>query len=89
MYVCVCVCVWWVPSSPGVDLCAGRAVGVDGRLVGFLRLVEAEAVTATVSGAVQLLQQEDHGLVDDAQHPQPVHACEERKGKKNVSARCI
>ncbi|TNN75530.1 hypothetical protein EYF80_014342 [Liparis tanakae] len=42
----------------------------------------AEAVAATVPGAVQLLQQEDHGLVDDAQHPQPVHACQERTGEK-------
>lgn len=57
------------------DLRAGRAVGVERRLVALLRLVEAEAVAPAVPGAVELLQQEDHGLVDDPQHPQPVDTC--------------
>lgn len=62
-----------------MNLCTGRAVGVDGRLIRLLGLVEAEAVAPAVSGAVQLLQQEDDGLVDDSQHPQTVHAWEERR----------
>lgn len=48
-----------------IDLCSGRAVGVDGRLVALLWLVEAEAVAPAVPGAVELLQQEDYGLVDN------------------------
>lgn len=56
-----------------VDLCTGRSVGVDGRFIGFLWFVEAETVAPTVSGAVQLLEQEDHCLMDDSQHPQSIH----------------
>lgn len=67
-----------VSHQPVADLGAGRAAGVERRLVALLRLVEAEAVAAAVAGAVELLQQEDHGLVDDAQHPQSVDTC--RKG---------
>lgn len=44
-------------------------MGVDGRFIGFLWFVETETVAPTVSGAIKLLQQEDHGLVDDSQHP--------------------
>lgn len=66
--------------EPVADLCTGRAVGVDGRLVALLRLVEAEAVAAAVPGAVELLQQEDHGLVDDPQHAQSVDTCHRKQG---------
>lgn len=48
-------------------------MGVDGRFIGFLWFVKAEAVTPTVSGSVKLLQQEDHCLVDDSKHPQSIH----------------
>lgn len=61
-----------------VDLCSGRPVGVDGRFVGFLWFMEAEPVAPTVSGAVKLLEQEDHRLVDDSQHPQSIHTWEEQ-----------
>lgn len=44
-------------------------MGVDGRFIGFLWFVETETVAPTVPGAIELLQQEDHCLVDDSQHP--------------------
>lgn len=53
-------------------------MGVDGRLITFLWFVEAEAVAPTVSGAIKLLQQEDHCLVDNSQHPQSVNTCQSR-----------
>lgn len=48
-------------------------MGVDGRFIGLVRFVEAEAVVVTVSGAVELLKQEDHCLVDNSQHSQPIY----------------
>lgn len=50
-------------------------MGVDERLVGVVRFVEAEAVIVTVSGTVELLKQEDHRLVDKSQHSQPIYTC--------------
>lgn len=52
-------------------------MGVDGRFVGLVRFVKAEAVIVTVSGAVELLKQEDHSLVDNSQHSQPVYTYSE------------
>lgn len=72
-------------SEPVVDLGAGRAVGVEWRLVALLRLMEAEAVAPAVPGAVELLQQEDNGLVDDAQHPQPIDTCAGNKKRVDFS----
>lgn len=54
-------------------------MGVDGRFISFLWFVEAEPVAPTVSGAVKLLQQEDHRLMDDSQHPQSVHTWVEKR----------
>lgn len=66
------ICVFF---KPVVNLCPGRSVGVDGRFIGFVWFVKAEAVVVTVSGAVELLEQEDHGLMDNSQHSQPVNTC--------------
>lgn len=60
-----------------VNLCSGRSVRVDGRFIKLVRFVKAEAVVVTVSGAVKLLKQEDHGLMDNTQHSQPVDTCDE------------
>ena len=57
-----------------VGLCTCRPVGVGRGRGGVAGLVEAEAVAAAVSGATELLEQEDHRLVHHAQHPQAVHA---------------
>lgn len=35
--------------------------------------MEAEAVALAAGGALQLLQQEDDGVVDDAHHPRAAH----------------
>lgn len=59
-------------------------MGVDGRLITFLWFVEAEAVAPTVSGAVKLLQQEDHCLVDNSQHPQSINTCQSRNTGPHV-----
>lgn len=64
---------------PVVDLCSGRSVRVDGRFVGLVWFVKAEAVVVTVSRAVELLKQEDHGLLDNSQHSQPVHPCHQER----------
>lgn len=68
-----------VRFRPVVNLCSGRSVRVDGRFVGLVRFVKAEAVVATVSRAVELLKQEDHGLVDNSQHSQAVHPCHQQR----------
>lgn len=54
--------------KPVVNLCSGRSEGVDGRFIRLVWFVKAEAVVVTVSGAVELLKQEEHGLVDNSQH---------------------
>lgn len=72
----MCVCVFFF-FKPVVNLCSGRSVGVDGRFIGLIRLVKAEAVVVTVSGAIELLKQEDHCLVDNSQHSQPIHTWNE------------
>lgn len=63
--------------KPVVNLCSGRSVGVDGWFIRLVWFVKAEAVVVTMSGAVELLKQEDHGLMDKSQHSQPVDTCEE------------
>ena len=35
--------------------------------------MEAEAMAFAVGGTMQLLQQEDDGIVNDAEHPRPAH----------------
>ena len=60
-------------------------MGVYGRLISFLWFVEAETVAPTVSGAVQLLQQKDHCLMDDSQHPQSVNTWEEQRQTPTMS----
>lgn len=52
-------------------------MGVDGRFIGLVRFVKAEAVIVTLSGAVELLKQEDHCLVDNSQHSQPIYTYNE------------
>lgn len=47
---------------------------VDGGLVRLLGLVEAEAVVPAVFGTIQLLQEKHHGVVQDAEHPEPVNS---------------
>ena len=59
---------------PVVGLCAGSPMGVGGGFAGVPGLVEAKAVAAAVSGATELLQQEDHRFMHHAQHLQTVHA---------------
>lgn len=71
------------PSSPVVDFCTGRAVGIEGRVFALLWFVEAKTVASAVFGTAQLLQQEDHGFMNDAKHPQSVHTWDEQK--KTVS----
>lgn len=59
---------------PCVDLRAGAAAGVDRELLlQVFAAVEAEAVALAAGGTLQLLQQEDDGVVDDAHHPWPAH----------------
>lgn len=59
---------------PCVDLRAGAAAWVDRQLLlQVVAAVEAEAVALAAGGALQLLQQEDDGVVDDAHHPRAAH----------------
>lgn len=52
-----------------MELRAGAAAGVDGQVVLLAELFEeAEGVPLAVMGSLQLLQQERHGIVDQAQH---------------------
>lgn len=59
---------------PQVDFGPGRAVWVQGGLIGLLRLVESELVVVAVLRPIQLLDQEHDGVVDNPQHPQTIHA---------------
>ena len=46
---------------------------VQGGFVGLFWFVETEFVIPTVLGTGQLLDQEHHGVVESAQHPQTAH----------------
>lgn len=59
---------------PCIDFSSGAATRVEGQLfLDVIAAVEAEAVVFAVRGPLQLLQQEDDGIVDDAEHPWPAH----------------
>lgn len=61
-------------SVPCVDFSSGAAARVEGELfLDVIASVEAEAMVFAVRGALQLLQQEDDGVVDDTEHPRPAH----------------
>lgn len=61
-------------SVPCADFSSGAATRVEGEFfLDVITSVEAEAVAFAVCGALQLLQQEDDGIVDDAEHPRPAH----------------
>lgn len=61
-------------SVPCVDFSSSAAARVDGQLfLDVVAAVEAEAVVFAVGGPLQLLQQEDDGIVDDAEHPRAAH----------------
>lgn len=58
---------------PEVPFSPGRAVGVHGRLLGLLWLVEPELVVGAMLGSTELLYQEHNSMVENAQHLQPTH----------------
>lgn len=61
-------------SAPRVDFSSCAAARVEGQLLlDVITAVEAKAMLFAVSGAFQLLQQEDDGVVDDAKHPRTAH----------------
>lgn len=61
-------------SVPCVNFRASAATRIDGKLfLDVIAAVEAEAVVFAVCGTLQLLQQEDDGIVDDTKHPRPAH----------------
>lgn len=76
---------WTLPCSrsrksshlPSVHLCPGTAMRVHRGLFGFLWLVEPELVVVAVLCSRELLNQEDDGIMEDAQHSEPVHTCKE------------
>lgn len=76
----------WVEQEgahlPEVHFGPGRAMGVQRGLLGLLWLVEPEPVAVAVLGPVKLLYQEDDGIVEEAQHPQPTHTCS-REGSRS------
>ena len=59
---------------PRVDFRSGAATWVEGKLfLDGVTAVEAEAVVLAVRRPLQLLQQEDDGVVDDTEHPRAAH----------------
>lgn len=61
-------------SAPGVDFSSRAAARVERQLLLHqVAAVETEAVLLAVGSALQLLQQEDDGIVDDAEHPRAAH----------------
>lgn len=59
---------------PCIDFSPSTATGIKGKLfLDVITAVEAEAVPLAVRCALQLLKQEDDGIVDDAEHPRPAH----------------
>lgn len=67
--------VFWLDSTPQVQLRAGTAAGVDGKVVLLAELFKkTEDVSLTPVGPLELLQQVDHCIVDQAQHVSAGHA---------------
>lgn len=61
-------------SAPCVNFGSGAAARVERKLFfGVVAAVEAEAVPLAVGGALQLLQQEDDGVMDDTQDALAAH----------------
>ena len=59
---------------PCVDFSSGAATRVERKLLfDVITAVEAEAVVFAGCGPLQLLQQEDDSIMDDAEHPRPSH----------------
>lgn len=61
-------------SVPCVDFRTSAATRIEGKLfLDVITAVEAETVAFAVCGTLQLLQEEDDGIVDDTEHPGPAH----------------
>lgn len=61
-------------SVPCVDFRTSAATRIEGKLfLNVVTAVEAEAVAFAICGTLQLLQQEDDGIVDDTEHPRTAH----------------
>lgn len=66
--MCVRVHALATTAVPQVEFRAGAAAGVDGQVVLLAELFEeAKGVPLAAMGSLQLLQQEHHGIVDQAQ----------------------
>jgi len=64
---------------PGVDFSPSAAALIEGKLfLDVVTAVEAEAMPFAVCSTLQLLQQENDGVVDDTEHPRPAHPAQRK-----------